>query len=359
MEGKTYFKNLDALRFYAAWTVFMYHIVMWLPFPTGTEILKYIRIIISFDNSGGAAGVNFFFVLSGFLITHLMFEESDSEKGFSLWRFYVRRALRIWPAYYFTLLLGFILPHLMKYKEVASPIMYGLFLANYDNIKTLPTSGILGVQWSVSVEEQFYLIWPLLFILRRNKKQFVIPILILFILSTIFLINGGSRFHLFSCIGMLSMGGLAAWFGFFFKDKVIRLLSLVPSKGAALIYFLGTVFIMSGFQLKKNFEWAEIPYLIVVSLFFVFIILEQCFSENSPFKAGHNKLFSTLGKRSYSIYLTHMIAITLALHLTTNFFFLVISAIVLTFIFSEISYQFVERPFLNLKDKLPNFYDRK
>ena len=125
---------------------------------------------------GGRFGVIFFFVLSGFLITYLMFIEKSKTGQFKLGHFYVRRALRIWPLYFFSLIIGFVLyPMAVSYSgfshdENANLTWYSLFIANFDHIyHGFPTANILGVHWSVCVEEQFYLIWPILIIFLAKK----------------------------------------------------------------------------------------------------------------------------------------------------------------------------------------------
>ena len=109
----------------------------------------------------GEMGVRFFFVISGFLITWLLLAEQDVSGGVSLSRFYMRRALRILPIYGAFLLVLFLLQATTAYSQPA-----GVWVANLTfttNLLEQPvwTSGHL---WSLAVEEQFYLLWPCLFV---------------------------------------------------------------------------------------------------------------------------------------------------------------------------------------------------
>jgi peptidoglycan/LPS O-acetylase OafA/YrhL len=119
----------------------------------------------------GWIGVQIFFVLSGYLITTILLRERDFTLGIYLKRFYWRRSLRIFPLYF-----GYLLLITVCYLLFSNPAVFGeqwLFLYTYTfNIySTLPSyqnSFFLGHLWSLSIEEQFYLVWPLLvFVLPR------------------------------------------------------------------------------------------------------------------------------------------------------------------------------------------------
>lgn len=109
----------------------------------------------------GDLGVRIFFVISGFLITTLLMEENTRHGKIDLYRFYARRFLRIFPAYYFFLAIIFIftissvIPNQLG--DLLSPLFY---FSNY-----FETSRVLAHTWSLSVEQQFYLIWPFIIVL--------------------------------------------------------------------------------------------------------------------------------------------------------------------------------------------------
>src|SRR5256885_16484920 len=109
-----YFPNLDGWRFVAFFMVFVSHgpglLIQRVRWPSYLALLE-IPIVKMLD--GGAVGVAFFFVLSGFLITYLILHEVEQNGRLDLLRFYARRTLRIWPLYYAVVVIGlFVFPRL-------------------------------------------------------------------------------------------------------------------------------------------------------------------------------------------------------------------------------------------------------
>jgi peptidoglycan/LPS O-acetylase OafA/YrhL len=127
----------------------------------------YPSLHLGFIAANGWMGVDLFFVLSGFLITRILLNSRNSTRYYR--SFYAKRCLRIWPLYYAALFFMFVLlpaMHPSAAHEVFSPRSspwwsYLLFLQNY--LVPVPTqaAGLLGVTWSLVVEEQFYAVWPL------------------------------------------------------------------------------------------------------------------------------------------------------------------------------------------------------
>jgi peptidoglycan/LPS O-acetylase OafA/YrhL len=111
-------------------------------------------------------GVAAFFVLSGFLITRLLLREFESTGGVSLRGFYARRTLRIFPAYYAFVFISFVLDYLRHERWSPSLTASGVtYLMNYYNALHGHPNTSLAHAWSLAVEEQFYLLWPLAFVL--------------------------------------------------------------------------------------------------------------------------------------------------------------------------------------------------
>ena len=125
---------------------------------------------------GGFVGVDVFFVLSGFLITSLLLEEWDRDHRISLRAFYRRRALRLFPALWFVMVvqLGYALyKHLALRKELKGLAAIGLYVGNWSWRFGAIIPDQLGQTWSLAVEEQFYLFWPLLLLgllALRNRR---------------------------------------------------------------------------------------------------------------------------------------------------------------------------------------------
>lgn len=127
--------------------------------------------------SGGSYGVRFFFVISGFLITLLMLKEINLTGKISLKNFYIRRLLRIFPVYFAYIIVCLLLETSGVANKVTNShqwLLNIIFLANYGEC-----TGPTGVLWSLGVEEQFYLIWPLLFVRFNLMNKKVLPVLLL------------------------------------------------------------------------------------------------------------------------------------------------------------------------------------
>jgi len=138
-----------------------------------------VRLGFSWGSPLGALGVQLFFALSGFLITRLLVRELDATGTIELKRFYLRRALRIFPAFYVFLAVVALLIHQglvtdTNWKSLAAAAVY------ISNIRGSSTT--LGHTWSLAVEEQFYALWPLAltFIPGPRRRQATIGIILVF-----------------------------------------------------------------------------------------------------------------------------------------------------------------------------------
>jgi len=177
MLKKNYFPNLNGLRFIAAIMVFIHHM----------ELLKSSFNLSNFwENKSifilGKLGVVLFFVLSGFLITYLLLEEEQQTKKINIKNFFKRRILRIWPLYYLILILSFfILPNFQFFEFPGKPFSFSdfplkallLYLFMLPNMAAANLASIpfASQSWSIGTEEQFYIIWPFIFILFKKYRM--------------------------------------------------------------------------------------------------------------------------------------------------------------------------------------------
>jgi peptidoglycan/LPS O-acetylase OafA/YrhL len=149
---------------------------------------------------GGALGVDVFFVLSGYLITSLLSAEIDRRGGIAFGRFYMRRAWRLWPPLLALLLLASLLPQFAAISPAPiwqSDVVAGTYVSNWwPWIGSGHTLGYLSHTWSLAVEEQFYLFWPVLltvFLRRRLSPWWLLaPIGLFVVLRTQLVDNGGA-----------------------------------------------------------------------------------------------------------------------------------------------------------------------
>lgn len=360
-EKPIFLSGLNGIRTIAALGVMISHINLSLPsFKVKNNSL------FGFSDDGkfkswmlGENGVTMFFVLSGFLITYLLIKEYQKTNTINIKAFYVRRILRIWPLYYFYLLIAILIPIYLFSSELpsfSSIFYYSFFLANVPFIthSTLPA---LYHFWSIAVEEQFYLFWPLLFLFFNKKFKTIVFVLI--IIQALFRIYIWYKLP-FSTIAILSVvnrfdcmmiGGIGA-FLYIEKSTLISFINhkIVQSFSWVIIFLL----IIN----KLNF-FNSIFEIFLIAFVTLSIIIGQIGIENRIVNL-ENKVMSYLGKLSFGIYVYHPLIILLASSFFKNngyfsefiYTILVFSLIfILTIIISHISYFYFEMRFLKLKSK--------
>ncbi len=375
-KEKIFFPNLDGLRFISFFLVFLYHTYM--TFfnnirDASPDTYDYIQRLFQHGN----LGVNFFFVLSGFLITYLLIKEKEYTGRVHVPNFYVRRILRIWPLFYLCVFIGFVIFPLVKKfmgqtpHEIDNQFYYLIFANNFDFMHSWPEkpdATLLSVLWSVAVEEQFYLTWPLILSLVPFRfYKFVFPAVMLF--SLVFRsfhtdFNNHDYavryFHTFSLIGDMALGGFFAYLcssDTSFRRFVTNLnrlqIGMIYIGAIAVVLFKSDLFDQNAFTVTIERT--------VIAFFFGMIILEQNYAKRSFFKMSRFKLISKLGIYTYGLYCLHLlgflvadIAITkagfnktsLPIALTGSILALLISIVI-----ALASYHFYEKWFLRFKDK--------
>ena len=370
-----YFENLDGLRFFCFLSVFFFH-----SFHTENPAIKSSPIYHFFKVTlfgNGFLGVNFFFVLSGFLITYLLIKEKRNSNTIHIGNFWVRRILRIWPLYFACVFYGFVIFPYTKTlagtvpNETANPWYYIAFISNFDYIhKGLPDATGLGVLWSVAIEEQFYLAWPVILSFFSLKK-FWVPLVLILLGSLVFRAMNDvpvlHEMHTLSCIGDMALGGLGAWLiqeSSFFKSKVTNL----PRWFIIGVYlaFIAVFLFRDEFLLSSY--WVRVFERLLISTIMLLIILEQCFARHSFYKMGQLKIASRLGIITYGLYCLHFIVISIVTGLSKKFgmnsqvwqvvFMETAISLLITIAISKLSYRFFESPFLKLKEKF-SFTEKK
>jgi peptidoglycan/LPS O-acetylase OafA/YrhL len=366
-NGKLYFPNLDGLRFFMAMFVIAIHVED-LKITHGKEIIPFMR----FYATGGLGNldVSAFFVLSGFLITYILFKEQQATGTINMKNYYTRRTLRIWPLYFFIILMGFfVLPHLDSFFHIAySQVIYTHFWAKLiacllffppyiAGASRLPET--IGTSWSVRVEEFFYLCWPLL--LKKSKNYVrVCTIIILAVIGVRIVCLIASRFygahltgqsHLVLLalertvidyrISCMAIGAIGAYIVVFDKKKI---LSFIYRKDIQWIIYsiTGLLLIFNTHIPVMGFE--------IYSFLFCFIIVNLA-TNPSTVVTMNNKWISYLGRTSYGMYMYNSITRILCLEFMKMEIALYALSITTTIIASILSYELLEKPFLKLKDR--------
>jgi len=369
-KSNVYFPSLNGIRAIAAFLVILHHIENIKSYDNHANLanIPFISII-------GSLGVTLFFVLSGFLITYLLLEEKKVSNTIKIRAFYIRRILRIWPLYYFVLLVTllvniyFLMPQGNMQFFFTQLILYICFLPNAACI--LYAGEIFpGQLWSIGTEEQFYLAWP--WVIKKSKPRFLLlSILTIFFIVTLLRLafNYFSdiyelKFHNIPVfrslwlfferfrIDCMAIGAIGAYF-VFFKEKYTWLLSIIFSKIVQFIaYFALCIFLAAGlrFGLFVN---------VIYSLLFLLLIMNVSSNHNSILSL-ENKVFNFLGKISYGLYVYHFLVLLLLMNVLNRMevkdgiifnIIYYIGGIVLIIVVSYFSYNFFEKRFLKLKTK--------
>lgn len=368
--SKIYFNGLDSIRFVAAMMVFFGHTISKSFTKLGIEVDSFIYRLLSIFSSGGT-GVTIFFVLSGFLITYLLLTEKQQGR-FSLKNFYVRRTLRIWPLYYAVVIFAFFLYPGLKIlinqnQPLASQVIYHLtFLSNFDVINIYQNSRGLeamsqNITWSVSIEEQFYLFFPLLFLLPR--KSWLVSMCALILVSLIFRFYNQSSpsvlyYHTLSVLPDLLIGSL---FAYSIKiNKRIRSFFEKTTSSFHLFLFLLFIFVMI-FDSYVD-EYITLFRMLKVTIIGLVVTSQAISKKKTWFNFANWKFAERWGKRTYGIYMLHPICITIldvifklvGFNYTATFgihLIIVGLTFILTLLLSEFSYNYLEVKFLRFKSK--------
>ena len=306
-NNKVYFPGLNGLRFFAAFAVVVTHIELvkhfqgyptfWVENSVQEFSLKYFLQKIVFE--AGALGVYFFFVLSGFLITYLLLTEKAKTGTVAIKKFYWRRVLRIWPLYYLIVILGFfVIPYIttggLNFTNKELNEHYGLnlflYLIIFPNVAHAMFNPVplISQTWSIGVEEQFYIIWPVLAKKAKNIFKMLLVVFSIMIgikvfILLLFKIGYASntllilkKFFAMSKIECMTIGGMGAYFLFHYQEKFK---SVIYHKAVLPLSLIGipVLLLFTPNQLQDGVH-------LVYSVLFLFIIANVSGNPNSFLK---------------------------------------------------------------------------
>ena len=355
-----YLPSIDSLRALAVLAVIIYHVdVNYLP--------------------GGFLGVDLFFVLSGYLISSLIIKEFRKTGTVNLYNFYIRRARRLLPAVYFMITVGLVVMVLFNEvllrKSHLDAIFGYIYSSNWWYIfHKLDYFDSFGAQspfkhlWSLAIEEQFYMIFPLLFLLVNRKKKskdgtyklnknFLYVVLGLILVSLIahillFDINNISRIYFGTDTRAFSLlvGVVGA-----ILYPMERLHAKVTPQQNMLYSVVSLVSIATLITVMiYTSEYNTLLYrggFLLVAILGLIVIISSGKQHTLMSRLLSFKPVVFIGKISYSLYLWHFPVLVLTTPVSEignpNIFF-VILRIVLTFAVAIVSYVFVETPIRKL-----------
>ena len=365
VEAKRTFDHpeLDVLRFIAFLAVFMHHA---LPRDASLYIAKGFSPAVTqwllTAKEAGAFGLDLFFALSSYLITELLLREHAQHGSFSVSAFYVRRALRIWPLYFtFLALTVLVIPQLIP-ADRFGPIYIFSFAVFFGNwvcaTQGLPFS-VASPLWSISVEEQFYIGWPLLlrFCGVNRLKQLAFTMLFVAVLTRIGLALYGVAHPGVWCntIARLDPIALGAILAFTLNGRAPRISNglRVLLCAAAFVISLLTARYFSHSGPTSVATYALSGFASVV------LLLAVLKSDAPLLRVPPFSWLVYLGRISYGLYVFHLFALALmaqlfvmpVLGIPFNFELRLAFSFLLTIMFAVVSYKVLELPFLRLKER--------
>jgi peptidoglycan/LPS O-acetylase OafA/YrhL len=356
---------LDGVRGVAAATVFIYH------YGGGARSSDFAFHLVGKTIHLGWVGVSLFFVLSGFLITGILLDSMQRPK----WRvtFYIRRALRIFPLYYFALFGAIFVAWLLKTPSSLVTPLWPLFFYLQDIPQIVHTWSlspllVVGHFWSLAVEEQFYLVWPVL-LLFASRRAALRPLCIsVYLFSLLFRIcifslhlnTEWATYFIIGRAGEMAAGGLLAVSirgSERDRDQIARaakpLLLACVACVTAIVWFTK--------ETAAAEPWLATLGISLFSLIFTALIA-LCLRPGITQRVFNFGLLRWLGKISYGIYVYHLLLAPLYAWLTRKIFpgvngrgyLLALAAVatVGTLLAASISFATLENRFLRLKDSL-------
>jgi peptidoglycan/LPS O-acetylase OafA/YrhL len=362
---KVYFENLNAIRFIAAFMVIIHHV----------EQFKYILGVPGEGSKVigtlGKLGVVLFFVLSGFLISYLLFKEKEVTKTISIKDFYIRRILRIWPLYFLIVLTAlFVFPFadFMTMPGLGKDVVWSslgykllLFVFFLPNL-VLSIYGIVpfaSQTWSIGAEEQFYLMWPVLNKWINRKWTLMFGIMFGYMAikyAGIYAFPKSNATTFFNGywestpIDCMAIGGLFALIVYEKSSLASKLKSILFNRWVQLAVLAITIASIG----KGIYIYYYLYYEYYAILFGILIMNFAC-NPKRLFSLEYGWL-NYLGKISYGLYMYHTIAIVCSirflqkLDLFNNYYLYPVS-IAFAIIISSVSYEFFEKRFIRRKHK--------
>lgn len=321
----------------------------------GISALAVVFFHIGIPWAPGQLAVQCFFVLSGLLITWLLLGELERTETISLRRFYARRTLRIFPPFYAFLIVAVCC---RPRPPAGSSISAALYVYNYFHGICLPRPSRVDLSWSLGIEEQFYLLWPVILLTLHslNRQALLQRLAIAFLIVQI------------GRIVAVALGVRISYVDYAFETRCDALLagcmaaialrsaphipSLILHRLAPLVPILSIVACQWATMQWPDFEQT---YLHGIEALSFAVLIVQCIalSKVRPWSWLDLPPLRALGLISYSLYLWHIIGLFAADHVhTSRWRYQILTDVVASLVLATGSYLIIERPFDRLKQRL-------
>ncbi len=352
------YASINGLRAISIFLVLTHHCILQYNIFGNLDGIIWLNPFLKLLNDG-QLGVNVFFVISGFLITSLMLQEELKTNTVSLKNFYIRRTLRIFPAYY-TLLTVYFIIQLLGYIHISRDVW--LTSITYTKYFNWRDDWYTRHAWSLSIEEHFYILWPLIFLAGNKVRKYVAFSLVL----TVPLIRLFTWYHpvswineltIFKRIDAIAIGCVFA----LYKEKIVA--RIRPHWKTIFYFSIITLFFLRYFPYlanKVHLKFIFIPlgttHGTIANILIALIMMYSVFGPQGIwFKMLNLRLVNYMGLLSYSIYLWQEIFLYKSDYWINEF----PQNIILIFAVAMCSYHLIEKPFLKLKYKFQGQPDKE
>jgi peptidoglycan/LPS O-acetylase OafA/YrhL len=358
-----YHPELDVLRFFAFFLVFLAH-SSFAPVRPAWDNHPMLSNLLLAIHGAGFSGVCLFFALSSYLITGLLLKEQEAARTIRLPDFYLRRILRIWPLYFFFMLIVRPVASHFLANEHFSGTYLAAFLLLAGNWQCYfhgwPLS-IAAPLWSISIEEQFYLAWPLLVQhLRRYIPAIALTMLLVANLTRAVLAfyptgDPGVWSNTFTRLDPFALGALLAWS---LQHRRVRLSAFLRT----LLVSLGLVLLMIIGRFGQHVGPGGLFFYPIEALGCILLLAAVLRPIGSWLPGRIGKIFIYLGRISYGLYVYHLLFLTLVEQNPAKVSLTPVlrdaAALLLTIAAASLSYAVIESPFLRLKRRFTHIESR-
>jgi peptidoglycan/LPS O-acetylase OafA/YrhL len=356
--------SLDGVRGVAITLVLITHL-LWSNSQTGSRL---VNLLVGVRGAGWV-GVDLFFALSGFLITGILFDTLQTSHYFK--NFYARRVLRIFPLYYGVLLVLFAVLHPVALHQDRQLFLLFGYLQNtslwWNGPQSVAVTNLTGHLWSLAVEEQFYLVWPVLVFCIRDRRRLLwtaAGLAVMALGARFFLLAHGASFGAVYKLTLCRADSLlaGAWLALILRGKLRE----TVLRYASPVFWLALVACGMMAWRTGSFDWEVsrsinsygYSVIAIASTAFIAMALRPASITASVMRTGALRF---LGKYSYGIYIFHQIVFVLVTsifpHFLHNHFHskivyhvvLMSSVLLITIPLAVLSFHLYEQPFLRLK----------
>ncbi len=360
-KNRFYRPELDSLRFVAFLGVFAIHSIPHDPKFYAKFFPNWLSNFIARIVQSGGFGVDLFFCLSSYLITSLIIIEKNIDGRVDIKAFYIRRILRIWPLYFFSVVVLLILWPLMSGERLSYPHIAGFTFLSGNWLTAFAYGHSRAVHlWSISIEEQFYIIWPLLIVSFGARRIWILAVSMLIIAE----VSRGCAIYLDASPNMrwtntflrLDPIAVGAFLGFYIPPGYY-LPSIVRIIFGIIGLALPTICLLL-FDLNNWFDMLTYP-IIAVGCGLILLAALQ------PKQDGilSNKWTVYLGKISFGLYVLHAVGLEISRNIefplaVPGSLAVPVVGLITTIALAAVSYVALESPFLRLKERFAKVKSR-